>query len=71
MVRRRCERWQWFRPWRWKIQLGADRLERIEPRGERVRIIVNRLSQVLVERAGLVFGQIQRHNPLDMGTLVR
>ena len=63
--RRRTHVWR-----RRRIELGQDRLERVEPRGQRVTGVFERLLQVLGERGGLFVAQIESHarnvGPLTM-----
>jgi hypothetical protein len=55
------QRWQRFRPRRRRFQLGQDRLERVEPRRQRVAGFVERATEQLDQRAGLVIGKVERH----------
>lgn len=57
------QRWQQFRPrFRW-LQLRQDRLERIEPRCQRERVVVDRVVQAAHERGRLVVGEVEVRIP--------
>jgi hypothetical protein len=55
-----------FRPWR-RIELVQDRLQRGEPRRQRIRVKVYRAVQELDESPALIVGEIDRHAPSISG----
>jgi hypothetical protein len=49
------------RPRRRRFELGEDRFQRIEPRGEREALVIELLAQIFCERGGLFVSQVEGH----------
>jgi len=53
---------RWFGPRCRRFQLRQDRLQRVEPGSERVRVVFERVAEVGDERRSLVIGLIEHHD---------